>query len=126
MTQNFIACRLEENFPDPLKFKPERWLKSPNQQKLNVNPFLVIPFGHGMRSCIARRFAEQSMLVFLLRVRNFKLNHILKRITLIIFLQLMRSYSLEWKGGEEEMDVITELINKPSCDISIKFTKREN
>lgn len=71
VTMNFIACRLEENFTDALKFKPERWLKSSIHQKLNVNPYLVIPFGHGIRSCIARRFAEQSMLVLLLRVRNF-------------------------------------------------------
>lgn len=63
---NFVACRLEENFPNALEFKPERWLKSSNQQK--VNPYLVIPFGHSMRACIARRFAEQAILIFLLRV----------------------------------------------------------
>lgn len=68
-----MACRLEENFPDALKFKPERWLKNEHQQKPNINPYLVIPFGHGMRSCIARRFAEQSILVFLVRVGITKL-----------------------------------------------------
>lgn len=69
VSQNFVACRLEENFPNALEFKPERWLKLSNQQK--INPYLVIPFGHGMRSCIARRFAEQSILIFLLRVSKF-------------------------------------------------------
>jgi ecdysteroid 25-hydroxylase CYP302A1 len=68
VSQNLVACRLEENFPNALQFKPERWLKTTNQQK--VNPYLVIPFGHGMRSCIARRLAEQSILIFLLRVSN--------------------------------------------------------
>lgn len=69
MTQNFISCRLEKHFDNPEKFSPERWLKSTDKlSKSNINPYLVLPFGHGMRSCIARRFAEQNMLVFLLRV----------------------------------------------------------
>lgn len=66
VTQNLISCRLEKYFADPLKFCPERWLKT--DSKSNINPFLVLPFGHGMRSCIARRFAEQNILIFLLRV----------------------------------------------------------
>ena len=67
VTQNFVSCRLEKNFTKPLEFIPERWIKNEGV-KSSVNPFLVIPFGHGSRSCIARRFAEQNILVFLLRV----------------------------------------------------------
>lgn len=63
VTQNMVACRLEKNFEDPFKFIPERWI-----ERRKVNPHLLLPFGHGMRSCIARRLAEQNMLVFLLRV----------------------------------------------------------
>lgn len=62
-----VACRLEKNFPEPLKFKPERWLRSLKHEN-NIHPYLVLPFGHGMRSCLARRFAEQNILVALLRV----------------------------------------------------------
>lgn len=36
----------------------------------------------------------------------------------------MRSYSIEWKGEQEIMDIKTKLINQPSCDINIKFIKR--
>lgn len=69
MTQNYVACRLEKNFENAEKFIPERWLKSSdNQIKTNINPYLVLPFGHGMRACIARRFAEQNILVLVLRV----------------------------------------------------------
>ena len=68
MTQNQISCRLEKYFHDPLKFKPERWMKTEEQKKVGVHPYLVLPFGHGMRSCIARRLAEQNILVFLVRV----------------------------------------------------------
>lgn len=64
VTQNMISCRLEKYFPDALQFKPERWLHR-NQA---VHPYLVLPFGHGMRACIARRMAEQILLVFMLRV----------------------------------------------------------
>lgn len=59
-----VACRQPHHFPDPLRFLPERWL----QQRNALNPYLVLPFGHGMRACIARRLAEQNMHVLLLRV----------------------------------------------------------
>lgn len=38
---------------------------------MKYNPYLVLPFGHGMRSCIARRLAEQSILIFIIRVINY-------------------------------------------------------
>lgn len=60
-----VACRLEKNFKNALVFQPERWL---NNSRSCINPFLVLPFGHGMRACIARRLAEQNILVLLLRV----------------------------------------------------------
>ncbi|CAO1322094.1 unnamed protein product [Diamesa hyperborea] len=103
VTQNFVSCRLEKNFAKPLEFMPERWIKKEGV-KSTVNPFLVIPFGHGSRSCIARRFAEQNILVFLLR--------------------LLRNYELEWMGTEDSLDIHTNLINKPANEIRIKFKKR--
>lgn len=68
VTQNFISCRLSKHFESPDAFIPERWLKS-TCGKSSINPYLVLPFSHGMRSCIARRFAEQNMLVLMIRVR---------------------------------------------------------
>lgn len=69
VTQNFVACRLACNFVEPEQFIPERWLKE-EKIKFNahVNPYLVLPFGHGMRACIARRLAEQNILVLMIRV----------------------------------------------------------
>lgn len=68
VTQSQIACKLAENFGEPNKFKPERWLKTMAHDKITINPYLVLPFGHGMRSCIARRLAEQNILVLMIRV----------------------------------------------------------
>jgi len=74
VTQNQVICRLPEYFDEPNSFKPERWLRDSNdkinkQREKSVNPYTVLPFGHGPRSCIARRFAEQNLQVVLLRVR---------------------------------------------------------
>lgn len=68
VTQNYVACRLEKHFNSPLKFIPERWLKIDGKTP-KINPHLVLPFSHGIRACIARRFAEQNMLVLMIRVR---------------------------------------------------------
>lgn len=66
-----VACRLSKHFIDADKFIPERWLRDGN--RLPINPYLVLPFGHGMRACIARRLAEQSMIVLMIRVGIFYL-----------------------------------------------------
>ncbi|XP_076298802.1 cytochrome P450 302a1, mitochondrial isoform X2 [Lasioglossum baleicum] len=68
VTQNQIICRLPEYFDSPDSFVPERWLReSKIGSGKSVHPYVVLPFGHGPRSCIARRFAEQNMQVLLLR-----------------------------------------------------------
>lgn len=65
--QNVVACRQERHFKKAKEFMPERWIKgSPEYQQ--VHPYLVLPFGLGLRSCIARRRAEQNLLVLTLRV----------------------------------------------------------
>ncbi|XP_034655210.1 cytochrome P450 302a1, mitochondrial [Drosophila subobscura] len=101
VTQNMIACRLEQHFPDPLLFQPDRWL----QQRNALNPYLVLPFGHGMRACIARRLAEQNIHVLLLR--------------------LLRNFELIWRGGSDaKLDVVTLLINKPDAPVLIELRPR--
>jgi cytochrome P450 len=48
----------EEYFPEPEKFKPERFLK---ENSADVVPFTFRPFGGGNRECIGRRFAMNEM-----------------------------------------------------------------
>ncbi|XP_031640916.1 cytochrome P450 302a1, mitochondrial [Contarinia nasturtii] len=108
VTQNYISCRLAKHFELPLKFMPERWLKNSDgvSSKTAINPYLVLPFSHGMRSCIARRFAEQNMLVLMLRI--------------------IRKYEIGW-AGVEYLDVkTTTTINKPEHPVKLTFKKRPN
>ncbi|KAM8709827.1 hypothetical protein ACLKA7_016604 [Drosophila subpalustris] len=101
VTQNMVACRQPQHFPDPLRFLPDRWL----QQRNALNPYLVLPFGHGMRACVARRLAEQNMHVLLLR--------------------LLRNYELIWRGSTDaELDIVTLLINKPNAPVLIELRSR--
>ncbi|XP_011861130.1 PREDICTED: cytochrome P450 302a1, mitochondrial isoform X2 [Vollenhovia emeryi] len=103
VTQNQVICRLAEYFDEPTSFKPERWLRDSND-KVNkrekaINPYIVLPFGHGPRSCIARRFAEQSLQVVLLRI--------------------CRNLRFTWCG--EPLDSVSSLINKPDAPIKLRF-----
>jgi cytochrome P450 len=47
-------------FPDPEKFRPERFLKSENPVS-PASQFSYIPFGGGPRVCIGMRFAMAEM-----------------------------------------------------------------
>ncbi|CAL7949211.1 unnamed protein product [Xylocopa violacea] len=105
VTQNQIISRLPEYFDKPDTFIPERWLREHSESNIKVNygksvhPFVVLPFGHGPRSCIARRFAEQNMQVLLLR--------------------LCQQLKFSWLGGE--LGMISLLINKPNEPLKFAF-----
>ena len=69
---HYLMCNSERYFDEPNTFKPERWLRSENNQK--IHPFLLLPFGHGPRMCVGRRFAEQEISIFIAKiVRNFRI-----------------------------------------------------
>ncbi|XP_046887487.1 cytochrome P450 27C1 [Hypomesus transpacificus] len=60
----------EENFPGANDFRPERWIRKDNTDR--VDNFGSIPFGYGIRSCIGRRIAELEMHLALTRlIQNF-------------------------------------------------------
>lgn len=102
IAQNMVACRLEENFPEPLKFKPERWLKDEAENK--THPFLFIPFGFGPRMCVGKRIAEQEILVLVTK--------------------LLRRFRVEYH--HEDIDCYTRLVNVPDKPLRYQFVEREN
>ncbi|XP_046636806.1 cytochrome P450 3A2-like [Daphnia pulicaria] len=54
----FALHRMEEYYPDPEKFDPERW--SP-ENKANQSPYTFMGFGAGPRNCVGMRFALEEM-----------------------------------------------------------------
>ncbi|CAG9771429.1 unnamed protein product [Ceutorhynchus assimilis] len=101
VSQNQVSCRLDKYVPCPNEFKPERWLKSHPLYQKN-HPYLLLPFGHGPRSCIAKHLAEQNILVLLLK--------------------LIRNYKIEWNGPV--LDSKSLLINMPDGPILATFHAR--
>ncbi|MBN3300942.1 CP27A protein, partial [Amia calva] len=63
---HYAASLDGSQFPDPLAFKPERWIKASQVHK--AHPFSSIPFGYGVRGCIGRRIAELEMYLTLSRL----------------------------------------------------------
>ncbi|KAK7087091.1 hypothetical protein SK128_010964, partial [Halocaridina rubra] len=59
------AGMMEEFFPEPNEFLPERWIRE--HASGSLKPYSCVPFGFGPRMCIGRRFAEQEMYVILAR-----------------------------------------------------------
>ena len=70
---NLFMCRSERYFKNALEFRPERWLRD-HPLKEDIHPFLMLPFGHGKRMCVGRRFAEQEARILILKmIQNFRI-----------------------------------------------------
>ena len=60
-----------EFFPEPERFKPERFLK---ENADNIIPYTWRPFGSGNRVCIGQRFAMMEMKIIIAKLLSkFKL-----------------------------------------------------
>jgi cytochrome P450 len=63
-----------EYFSEAWKFLPERWMR--DGESSDIHPYLLTPFGHGVRTCAGMRFAEQDLHVALSCILlNFKLQY---------------------------------------------------
>ncbi|XP_070561097.1 cytochrome P450 10-like [Ptychodera flava] len=70
---NSIAGLLEDFFPEPETFIPERWIRG-HEMETQASRFTLLPFGHGVRMCLGRRMAEQELQVVLAKlVRHFRI-----------------------------------------------------
>ena len=56
----------------------QRWYRGESGEA--VHPFAVLPFGHGQRSCLGRRIAENEMLIFISKiVQRFRVSPLKRR-----------------------------------------------
>ncbi|XP_017890644.1 probable cytochrome P450 12a5, mitochondrial [Ceratina calcarata] len=70
---NQITSQREENFEDPTKFRPERWLVSGAKEDVE---FSYLPFGYGARSCLGKRMAETEMMLLTAKlIRQFRIEY---------------------------------------------------
>ena len=57
--------RMDEYFPEPTKYHPERWLRDDRASMQATcekdSGFLGLPFSHGLRAGPGKRFAEQGL-----------------------------------------------------------------
>lgn len=98
--------RYYENSKD---FIPERWLKvkdpqCPIKSAKEVSPFIYMPFGHGPRSCVGRRFAELEVEALVIR--------------------LIREFKIEWNYGPVDYNI--SFVLTPTTPMKFKLTERPN
>ncbi|KAK0163148.1 hypothetical protein PV327_006856 [Microctonus hyperodae] len=75
---NEISSRREENFEDPEKFLPERWLNEKFDDNFVIQEkyWSCLPFGHGVRSCLGKIIAETQIKLLTAKiVREFKIEY---------------------------------------------------
>jgi len=89
------------NFKNPEKFLPERWLRD-SADRHSAHPFANIPWGHGARSCIGRRFAQLELYMMMAKI--------------------VQRFKMEQDGPP--LGVRTNFVSVPDRNVNIKFTER--
>ncbi|XP_045459747.1 cytochrome P450 CYP12A2-like isoform X2 [Melitaea cinxia] len=72
---NQVMSMMEQHYPRPKEFIPERWLvdKSDPLCYSNAHPFAYAPFGFGSRACIGQRIATLEIETFIATIiKNFE------------------------------------------------------
>lgn len=69
----YTAGRCPENYPDPLRFWPDRWLRNDSKAYTMVlKPQVFVPFAIGARSCVGRKVATFEISCLMSKVSELK------------------------------------------------------
>lgn len=83
-----VTGNMEEHVNRAAEFLPERWLKNPGDSLYRIHPFASLPYGHGARMCLGRRFADLEIQILLAKAsRSITTLHIRCALQLICFAQ---------------------------------------
>uniref|UniRef100_A0A182LWL8 Cytochrome P450 n=1 Tax=Anopheles culicifacies TaxID=139723 RepID=A0A182LWL8_9DIPT len=87
---HLVVSNLEQYFPEPDRFIPERWLKRGELKEHSgcphagqkIHPYVSLPFGYGRRTCIGRRFAECELQILLSKLfRRYQVEYNYEKLT---------------------------------------------
>lgn len=70
-----VLGRMNKYISNPEKFLPARWMKQCDTSNV-LHPYASLPYGHGPRMCLGRRFADLEMQILLSKLlRKYKLEY---------------------------------------------------
>ncbi|OQR73969.1 cytochrome P450 4V2-like [Tropilaelaps mercedesae] len=97
-----------KHFPEPLEFRPERFLRADAAAlaaPTKIPPFAFFPFSGGMRNCLGQKFAIIEMKT--------------------VLAQVMRKFRLKSLQKRDELELAIEVIVRPRNGLQVRFERRK-
>ncbi|KAF5302351.1 hypothetical protein FQA39_LY10390 [Lamprigera yunnana] len=96
-----VTGTMKEYVTTPDEFIPERWMGKNENYK--IHPFASLPYGHGARMCLGRRFADLEIQVLLAKlIRSYKLDYFHQPLEYKITFMYAPEGELKFKVTERE------------------------
>jgi hypothetical protein len=95
-----VTGNMEEHVNKAAEFLPERWLKSSGDSQYRIHPFASLPYGHGARMCLGRRFADLEIQILLAKASALSLCYEVQPCGLRLSGTHARMYNSQWRCRE--------------------------